>query len=168
LKIAVILHSETGTTRKTIYYIAEKLEMKEISIDVFEVKSKSDYRRPLHLNPKLIYHTLKGKNVEIEIEPCMPRLEEYDLLILASPIWIGRITPPMRTFIRKFKGKGMKTICITTSRINREYSKVLRRIAEEEGGLNVIYDENLVNGAVSEELIERLLKLSGEINGGKV
>lgn len=90
LKKIVVYFSLTGATEFAAKKIAEQL-----NADLCEVKDKK------HKKGKLIY--LKGgaasvreKLSKIEVTKS---IEDYDFVVVGSPIWAGKITPAIRTFL---------------------------------------------------------------------
>ena len=158
MKVTAIFYSKTGTTRNVTLEIVDGLKKEGVMVDVFELKPLRDYSRPLHLNPRLIYETLIKKNTEITIIPHEPKLKDYKLVILASPIWCGTIAPPMREFIRRHEHPGKEVVCITTSMLPLNYSKKLKRIAESEGKYKVIYYVNIVGRKPHEKIVGDIVR----------
>jgi len=90
MKTLVVYFSLTGSTEFVAKIISEQL-----NADLCEVVDKK------HKKGKLIY--LKGgaaafreKLTKIEVNKS---IENYDLIIIGSPIWAGKITPAIRTFL---------------------------------------------------------------------
>lgn len=90
MKTLVVYFSLTGSTEFVAKIISEQL-----NADLCEVVDKK------HKNGKLIY--LKGgaaafreKLTKIEVNKS---IENYELIIIGSPIWAGKITPAIRTFL---------------------------------------------------------------------
>jgi len=158
MKIAAIFYSKTGITRKVTLDIVDGLKKEGIMVDVFELKPLRDYSRPLHLNPRLIYETLIKKTTEITVIPHEPKLKDYKLIILASPIWCGTIAPPIREFIKKYKYSGKKAVCITTSMLPLNYSKKLKRVTEREGKYKVIHCVNVVGRKPYKKVIDSIVR----------
>ena len=90
MKTLVVYFSLTGSTEFVAKIISNNLDA-----DLCEVIDKK------HKKGKLIY--LKGGAAAIrekltEIE-ATKSTENYDLIIVGSPIWAGKITPAIRTFL---------------------------------------------------------------------
>lgn len=90
MKTLVVYFSLTGSTEFVAKIISEQL-----NADLCEVLDKK------HKKSKLIY--LKGgaasvreKLTKIEVPKT---IEDYDLIIVGSPVWAGKITPAIRTFL---------------------------------------------------------------------
>lgn len=159
MKIAIVFYSKTGNTRRVVQELIETLKHSGFDVNVFEVIPAHDYKPPLHFNPRLIYETLIKKSTSINIKPSAPLVKDYDIFILASPVWFNTITPPIRTFIREYKGQGKTAICITTSQIALNYSRKLRDIAEKEGNYKVIYDVNIVKGEIGRKVLNKITEI---------
>ncbi len=90
MKSLVVYFSLTGSTEFVAKIIADQL-----GADLCEVVDKR------HKKGKLIY--LKGgaasfreKLTEIEVSKS---IDEYDFIVVGSPVWAGKITPAIRTFL---------------------------------------------------------------------
>jgi flavodoxin len=90
MKTLVVYFSLTGSTEFVAKIICEQLDA-----DLCEVVDKK------HKKGKLIY--LKGgsasfreKLTKIEVSKS---IDDYDLIIIGSPVWAGKITPAIRTFL---------------------------------------------------------------------
>jgi flavodoxin len=90
MKTLVVYFSLTGSTEFVAKIISEQLHA-----DLCEVVDKK------HKNGKLIYikggaASFREKLTKIEVNKS---IENYDLIIVGSPIWAGKITPAIRTFL---------------------------------------------------------------------
>ncbi len=158
MKVAIVYYSLSGKTRAVSNLMARLLRDAGHEVSVFEVRPVKEYSHRLaHINPRVIKDTLSNNIIEIKgIEEFNPR--EYDLLIIATPIWIGRITPPIRSFIEKFKNELTKpVICVTTSDIRRDYSLKFREYLESRG-IKVVGNVSFVNLENAEKVMETFIK----------
>ncbi|OGS19814.1 MAG: hypothetical protein A3J83_01250 [Elusimicrobia bacterium RIFOXYA2_FULL_40_6] len=55
------------------------------------------------------------RNKETELEPIKTDASKYDLVILGTPVWGGRMTPAIRTYINKNRDKFKAIACIVTA-----------------------------------------------------
>ena len=90
LKTVVVYFSLTGSTEFEAKKISEQL-----NADLCEVIDKK------HKKGKLIYlrggaASLREKLTKIEITK---PIEDYNFFVVGSPIWAGKITPAIRTFL---------------------------------------------------------------------
>ena len=158
MKVAIVYYSLSGKTRAVSNLMAKLLRDAGHEVSVFEVRPAKEYSRRLaHINPRIIKDTLSNNIIEIKgVEGFNPR--EYDLLIIATPIWIGRITPPIRSFIEKFRNELTKpVICVTTSDIRRDYSLKFREYLESRG-IKVVGNVSFVSLEDVERVMETLIK----------
>ena len=98
MRTLVAYYSRTGNTK----YAAEKIA-EELNADICEIVDKKDR------NGKFVLLTggfagLREKKTKIEQSKTV---EGYDLIIVGSPVWAGKITPAIRTFLvnNDFSGK---------------------------------------------------------------
>jgi flavodoxin len=90
MRTVVAYYSRTGNTRFVAEEIAEQL-----NADLCEVVDKKSRKG------KLIFLTggfaaLRKKLTEIEVTK---PVDDYELVVVGSPVWAGRITPAIRTFL---------------------------------------------------------------------
>uniref|UniRef100_A0A7C4FCY2 Flavodoxin family protein n=1 Tax=Ignisphaera aggregans TaxID=334771 RepID=A0A7C4FCY2_9CREN len=117
-----------------VLHIAEELRRGGVEVKVFLVKPVKDYYpKLLHLNPRLIHETITGKSIEVT------GLEHFDpnlcrALVVATPIWFGRPSPPITTFIKMFANKVKCPVyALATSIMSKDYAARLRKLLEEMG-----------------------------------
>lgn len=157
--LAIIYYSRTGTTEKVVQYLERKLVEKGFNIGVFNIKPIREYGKPLYINPRLVFDVLFNMKTDYTLSrELVP--EKYDLMIIASPIWIGKITPPIKSFVVDYKDKIRKpVICITVSAIaSRKYVEKFIDLLRESG-------YNVVQGfSISMKHIEQLEELDKVLN----
>ncbi len=91
MKKLVVFYSNTGNTLKLAEILSDKLES-----ETLEIKDRRK-RKGLIGFLRAGFDAITS-NVTI-IEDFKLRLSEYDLVIIGSPIWAGRLTPAIRTFL---------------------------------------------------------------------
>jgi len=95
-KTIVIYYSKKGSNK----FLAEKIS-KRFSCELEEIK------------PRLNIFILFLMNIHLGIKPLKNNIEEYDKVILCGPIWMGKLIPPLRCFIKKYYYKINKLIFVT-------------------------------------------------------
>lgn len=61
---------------------------------------------------KAAYHSLIGRKVAIKASGVTP--QDYDLVVVAGPVWSGRIAPPVRTYLANYRGQFRRVaFCVT-------------------------------------------------------
>jgi flavodoxin len=90
MKKAVAYYSRTGNTK----FVAEKIAS-QIGADLCEVLDKKNREGGLtYLTGGLAAY--REKLTEIKVSK---PIEEYDFVVVGSPIWAGKITPAIRKFL---------------------------------------------------------------------
>jgi len=86
----VVYYSRTGRTKRVAEQIAQKLEAKTALIQ--DTKS----REGLIGWFKSGFDAFTEKKAEINFDN---QIDEFDTLIVGSPVWAGKLTPAIRTFL---------------------------------------------------------------------
>ena len=99
MRVLVAYYSRTGNTRFVAKAIAQSLEA-----DIEEIKDGKS-RMGVFGFLRCGYEAIFKKLIDIEVSEKNP--EEYDLIIVGSPVWAGRLSSPVRTYLHlhchKFK-----------------------------------------------------------------
>jgi hypothetical protein len=108
----VIYYSRTGTSAMVAHRISDVL-----SCEREEVRSKKN---------RFYLGTFTCVNDQLfdrddENEPGIRNVQEYNPLIIVSPIWIHKFASPMRTYLKKHSLKGKEVYVFATNQGN--YSK---------------------------------------------
>jgi flavodoxin len=95
MKVLVIYYSRTGHTKTVAEALATALQCdKEEIIDTKKRSGPLGYVR-------------SGRDAKQEsltvIEDIRRNVSEYDLVIIGTPVWAGRVSTPVRTFIHQYK-----------------------------------------------------------------
>jgi len=96
MKTIVIYYSNKGSNK----YLAEKIS-KSLSCELEEIK------------PRLNIFLLFLMNIHLGIKPINTNLKEFDKVILCGPIWMGKLIPPLRSFINKYIDSINKLVFVT-------------------------------------------------------
>lgn len=96
MKILVVYYSRTGVTKKIASEIAQKLNA---DIDeIIDLKDRSGIKGWLGGGKDAFFE--KPTKIKNKINP-----EKYDLVIIGTPIWAGRMAPSIKTYLIQFKIK---------------------------------------------------------------
>ncbi|MFH0967429.1 MAG: NAD(P)H-dependent oxidoreductase [Methanobacteriota archaeon] len=107
MKIGVIYHSYSGVTRG----IAQQIQQ-AVQGELIEVRPQSKYSS-LTVVAKGCYRALRG--VSDSVTPAEIDVSGYDLIVLASPVWAGRMTPVIHGAVDALSGcSGKKVFGIVT------------------------------------------------------
>jgi flavodoxin len=102
----VVYYSRTGITKK----IAESIS-KELNCDLEEIVSKRGRNGPFGF----LYSGYEAHRRKLaEIGETKNDPSAYDLVIIGTPIWSGRMSSPIRTYITKNKDRFQKVAFFIT------------------------------------------------------
>jgi len=90
MKTLVVFYSRSGTTKRVAQEVA-----KALNADIDELIDKKSRKGILGFL-RAGYDATRGKTTEIEFEKDP---YDYDLVIVGTPIWNGRVTPAIRTYL---------------------------------------------------------------------
>ncbi len=110
MKTAVVYYSYTGTTKKYVKKIKEKLDC-----ELIEIKPKQDIKVKGYVS-YLVGGVKSLKKDCPELEDYDFNKDDYDFIIIASPVWAYTFAPAMRTFIENEKIEGSKLSYFMTHR----------------------------------------------------
>jgi flavodoxin len=106
MKALVVYYSRTGNTRKVAHEIAGAF-----GADIEEIREKAD-------RGGIIGWLGAGKDASekkpAELLPSGKKPEEYDLIVVGTPIWAFTLPPPIRTWLDANKGKVKKFAAFCT------------------------------------------------------
>lgn len=109
MKTAVVYYSMHGNCR----YVAEKIAS-GMDCDLIELIPKKAYP-----DKGMIKFLWGGSAVTFkkkpDLEPYTFNASDYDLVILATPVWASNFTPPLRTFLENNDLAGKKIAAVATS-----------------------------------------------------
>lgn len=121
-KILIAYYSHSGNTK----FIAETMS-KEVGADLIELTPKKK------LNASGIGYFGWGirqlvRKDDREIEEIPFNVEDYDLVIIGTPVWTYTLTPPVRIFLKEnnFKGRAVGVFCCHEG----DYSDTLEDMVE--------------------------------------
>ena len=109
MKSIIIYYSYGGNTKK----IAELIHEKK-GYDMVEIKPVNPYTNDYQ---KLVDEEENKMHQEeiVEIEPIHVDLSNYDTIILGTPVWWYTMTPPIRTFLKKYDLSGKVIVPFATN-----------------------------------------------------
>jgi menaquinone-dependent protoporphyrinogen IX oxidase len=96
MKTIVVYYSRKGSNK----YLAQKIS-KSLSCEIETIR------------PRLNVFVLFLMNIHLGIWPLKHKIKEYDQIILCGPIWMGKLIPPLRSFINKYLNKINQLVFVT-------------------------------------------------------
>jgi len=100
MKAVVIYYSRTGNAK----FIAEKIAQ-ECNADIEAIVDKKKRTGPVGYM-RSGRDASREKETEIAETPKLP--QDYELVIVGTPVWAGKITPAVRTYLKRNNLAGKK------------------------------------------------------------
>ena len=109
MKTIVIYYGYGNHTRM----IAERVK-KELNADILEIKPKVAYSPDYQTVVDATENNLETKETP-EIEVINIDLNNYDKIVIGTPVWWYTMTPPIRTFLTKYDLRNKKVYPFATN-----------------------------------------------------
>ena len=109
MKTLVVYYSYSNNTRQ----IAKKIKQK-LNCDILELKPKIPFSKDYQTGVDE-YQNNESEKKTVEIENINLNLDNYDKIILGTPVWWYTITPPIRTFLKNNDLKNKKIYPFATN-----------------------------------------------------
>lgn len=156
MKKLVIYYSYTGNTKLVAHKIKEKL-----NCDILEIKTVVPYSDDYDsvVNDQ---QNSEGSSFLPEIQEINFNLEEYDEIILGTPVWWYRPVPAIRTFLTKYDltGKTIKPFATNAGWLGRTFKEInsLCPNSKVEEGMNIVFE------SYSDKLVTKESEIDNWIN----
>ena len=138
MKKALIYYSLEGNTQ----YVAEKIT-EHLDIDVYKIRPKKEY--PSGTFSKYLWggkSVVMGEMPELEAYDFNPN--QYDLIIIGTPIWASSFAPPIKTFLNE-NNLTDKKIALYTCSAGGDTKKCYDKFKEALPGSTIVSSLALVN-----------------------
>jgi flavodoxin len=157
MKTLVVYYSRSGHTRQVAELLAEKL-----SADLQELVD-SNSRKGLIGWLKSGRDAIKQR--ETELAPLDHRPEDYDLVVVGTPVWAAHPAPAVRTFLgsHDLGGKRVAFFCTMSARGGEETLAIMKELlsgGEPAGALAVAMKKQL-----TEEIRKQVDDWSSRLTG---
>ena len=138
MKTVIIYYSLTGFTAS----IAEAMA-KVMKADTIELKTKKDLRK----EPNFQAFIKGGSQVFLKKKPALQEYkfnpDDYDLIIIGTPVWAWTYAPPLRTFFADHHIEGKKAVVFATHQGGP--GKVLKNMSAELADASVVAERDFKN-----------------------
>lgn len=145
MKKLVVYYSYTGNTKM----IAESIQ-KKLNCDILEIQPvkpySSDYQKVVDEE-----QNNSSTNKTPEIKKIDLKLDDYDEIIIGTPVWWYTIAPVIRTFLKEnnLSGKTIKPFATNAGWLGQTFKEIERLCPDSkvEKGMNIVfesYSDNLV------------------------
>jgi flavodoxin len=136
-KTAIVYFSQTGNTRTACEIVAKKL-----SADVFELK---------------IAKPPAAKGQLPVIEPATIDLDPYSFIVVASPIWAGKLVPAVQAFLKNNSLEGRRVAVLTTTNLAmpEQFHEKSKKFVTDAGGMVAGYYQVAVQKKQGDKSVAR-------------
>ena len=107
MKILYAGYSRTGATERALLMFRDKMGEQGRYIPIHTEKEKIGFAAAG-------FQSIRRKSAKIKLVSPAPNMAEYDLVVLGTPIWAGRISSPLRAFLRQ--NTGAKRVIVIATR----------------------------------------------------
>ena len=152
----VIYYSYTGHTKMIANIIKKKLDC-----DVLELEPKYEFSSDYDEVVKEYQNNEKDKNT-VEIKDININLDNYDEIIIGSPVWWYSITPVVREFLKENNLEGKTVIPFATNA--GWLGRTFKEIEELCKNSSVTNEMNIVFGSYSDDLVTSMDEINNWIN----
>lgn len=149
-------YSKTGNSERIAKKIQKTLEQK-VKVDLFRIDMVKEYSNKLmHLNPRIAFDCLFRRKPEIK---STMRMDDYDALIVGSPIWFFTSAPAVKTFIEKLENvEGKRAVVFVSSGMGSEnFPKSITEKLEEKG-MKVVKSVSVKLDQIEEKTLKEISK----------
>ena len=152
MKTLVVFYSRSGTTKRVALDVA-----KALNADIDEVIDKKSRKGILGFL-RAGYDATRDKTTEIEFEKDP---SDYDLVIIGTPVWNGRVTPAIRTYLLRNRERIKRAAFFSTcaGRPGKCLGQMKEILGQEPLLKKVLVRKRLDEG--TEELVNELKTLMG-------
>jgi flavodoxin len=146
-KVLVVFYSRTGNTRKVAEALASHI--KADSEEIFDTKDRSGIAGYLHGGRDAVKKELTV------IKDITKKPGKYDLVIIGTPVWAGRMAPAIRTYICGHKKDFNEVAFFCTlggSGAQKTFSEMALVTEKTPEGQMEFYTKEVVQGAFVDKL----------------
>ena len=140
-EILIVCYSRTGNTKKLAQGLAARL--KADFLEILDAKDRAG----------MLNYVLAGRDAarelgtDISVADC--DLSSYKLVVIGTPVWAWNMTPAVRTWLEKSRGKLAKA-AFFTSAASSGHERTLCRL-EEVAGVKAACSEGFSDGEFKKE-----------------
>jgi len=141
MKILIAYYSRTGTTKAVAEHLAQQL-----GADVDEIVDLQERLGPVnYMRAARAAKGLKTTEIQYEKNP-----EDYDVIVIGTPIWWNNLPPAPRTYLSSFDLRGKKVAFFITSQ-SEERENVFSQLRELTIGADVLGTFGVLQKVVKSE-----------------
>jgi flavodoxin len=149
MRTLIIFYSRTGLTKKVAMVLKEKLDC--AVEEVIDTKNRQG----------AIGYMVSGRDAmskrETVIEELKNKPEDYDMVIIGTPIWAWNVSAPIRTYLNKCKGNFKKVAFFCTmsgSGNEKAFAEMEKICGSKPEKTMAILDKEIIDGSFVSKIEE--------------
>ena len=153
MKKLVVYYSYTGNTKKIADMIKSKLDCDILELEPLTPFSK-DYDEVVNE-----YQNNSIDNKEVPIKDINANLDDYDEIIIGTPVWWYTIAPVIRTFLTQndLSNKTIKPFATNAGWLGHTFQEIQKLCpnSKVDKGMNIVFESYSDNLVTSPDEIEK-------------
>lgn len=145
--------------------IAEKIK-EELSCDILRLETKVPYSTDYQTVVDETEDNVETKKTP-EIKDISVKIEDYETIIIGTPVWWYTITPPIRTFLTKYNLRGKKIYAFATNAgwLGETFEEIKELIGKVESTISIKFTTNSKENKMitKEEELEKWIQSIKEV-----
>lgn len=132
LKTLIATYSRSGRTRE----VAQEIKQLMPNADIYEIEvAPGTFNRDMYKTDEIATEQIKNNHYPQLVNE-IPNVDQYDLILVGSPVWRGAPATPVHTFLEKIQNYSGKVASFyTDAGIPNSYEETFKQWA---GKLNVL------------------------------
>lgn len=138
-KTLVVFHSYTGNTKMVANEIS-----KQTGADIFELEPV----KPFSDDYQTVVDEYQNNSIkeEVEINPITVNINNYENIVVCSPVWWYTITPVISTFLKQsnLKNKNIYAVATNAGWIGHTFEDIKKLCPKSnvKSSINLVFDED--------------------------
>lgn len=138
MKTIVVYYGYGEHTKMIVDKIKEKIDC-----DVLRIKPKVPYSTDYQTVVDETEDNVESKKTP-EIDDISVKIEDYETVIIGTPVWWYTITPPMRTFLKNYDLRGKKVYAFATNAgwLGETFEEIKELVGDVKSTLSIQFTTN--------------------------
>ena len=125
MKTLIVFYSLEGNTELIAQTLAKRLQADVLKLETERPFPTEGFKKFVHGGRSAVFkHRPKLKNKDVD-------LNQYDLILIGTPIWAGSFSSPIRSFIHKYNMTGKNIalfVCSAGGEVEKCYSRLKKSL----------------------------------------
>ena len=152
-KVLIVYYTRTGYTEKIINQLSKKIDA-----DIEIIDDNKD-RSGIIGYVKSAFDNIKKNTPKINKLKHNPR--NYDMIVIATPVWVSKMAAPIRSFVNKYKNDINKAIFITSQKgpVLEKVFDDMRDVLTKKEIFSIGFREKEIDKNIYQEKINKIIEI---------